>query len=97
MPETKRFTDPLLGDCSYSFFYITNNLYGGYSAKCAKGSISVDYASPKEMVDLARKAGMNVSLAGEAWIEVGRRGFGEQVSPSEAERLIEDLKKKRGF
>jgi len=91
------FEDTLLGKCQYQFFYITNNLYGGYSAHCERGSISVDYADPREVVNMAEKSEMVVNLAGEAWKEVGKIGFGEIVYPPEARDLIKKLAEKRGF
>jgi len=89
----KKFTDPMLGTCQFEFFYVTNHMYGGYYAKCEKGSISVDYADAKEMVDRAEKAGMWLSLAGGRWKEIGREGFGEQVAPVIARILIDKLRK----
>jgi len=91
------FQEPVLGKCRYTAFYITNNLYGGYSARCEKGSIATDYADPKEVIKLAKTAMMNVHLAGDAWKEIGRAGWGELVTPSEAEGVLRELAKKRGF
>jgi len=93
----KKFSDPLLGVCEFEFFYITNHMYGGYSAKCDKGRISVDYADANEVIDTAQKAGMWISLAGSRWKEIGREGFGEQVAPVIARALITKLRTvKRG-
>jgi len=95
--EKGKFTDPIIGQCHYTSFYITNQLYGGYSAKCAKGSISVEYEDAGKVVDLAEKNQMDIYLAGDAWIEVGRTGWGEKVTPTEAKKLLEELKHIRGF
>jgi hypothetical protein len=92
----RSFTDPLLGVCEFQFFYVTNDLYGGYSAKCEKGNLSVDYADPVEVIDLAENAEMMVNLAGGAWKEIGRKGYGELVTHVEAVRLLGELAQKRG-
>jgi len=95
--EAGTFTDPLLGRCGYTGFYITNEMYGGYSANCEKGRISVDYANPLDVINLAEKALMPVQLAGGVWEWVGRKGWGETVGPSEAKKLLQELSQKRGI
>lgn len=97
LPRSAEFTEPVLGRCHYEGFYITNQFYGGYSAKCEHGSISADYHNPLDVVNLAKKADMSVHLAGDAWKEVGRKGWGEVVSPDEAEKLLKELARKRGL
>ena len=98
-PNAKKptFDDPHLGACAYTSFYITNELYGGWAAHCEHGRIDVDYADPEKVVALADDAGMNVSLAGGAWKEIGRKGYGEKVDPMQGLRLLGELKRKRGF
>lgn len=94
--DGQSFTDAILGKCQYESFYLTNELYGGYSYKCERGFSSVSYADPQEVIAIARKAGFTkIHLAGEIWAEVGRTGWGEEVSLEEAERLLEELKRKR--
>lgn len=97
LPHSAEFTDPHLGLCRYDGFYITNQFYGGYSAKCEQGSLSADYHNPLEVINIAKKADMSVHLAADAWKEVGRKGWGEVVSPDEAERLLKELASKRGL
>ena len=94
-PREQTFQDPLLGKCRYTFFYITNDLYGGYSYECENGRGSVDYANARNVVKLAKDVGMEVHLAGQEWKLVGYRGEGEKVSPDEAMRLIDELQAKK--
>jgi hypothetical protein len=93
--KVKAYWDPLLGHCEHKLFYVVNEAYGGYFSQCSKGSESADYVDAKEIVKLAEKVGMKVSLAGGVWIEVGKSGFGEEVSADEAERLVDELRLKR--
>lgn len=91
------FIEPVLGRCAYDSFFLVNDLYAGYTAKCEHGSITVDYADPKEIIKLAEKSQMLISLAGDAWKEVGREGFGEIVDYAEATKLLKQLSEKKGF
>ena len=91
----KEYHDPVIGKCRYKFFYVTNELYGGYSSSCEGGSESTDYMDSSEVVDLAERARMPVSLAGPIWREVEKKGFGEEVSPSQARELIKKLREAR--
>ena len=90
------FTDPIIGRCKFKdSFYVTNDLYGGYSYDCEKGSGMVDYANAESVIELARNLGFKVHLASGAWKEIDREGFGEKVSAEEARFLLNELKRKR--
>ncbi len=91
--EGKVFQDPVLGRCEYSSFYLTNSLMGGYSAVCEHGRDDTDYASVEDVIGRAEKAGMMVSLAGGRWRDIGEKGFGQQVTASEARRMVNRLKR----
>lgn len=92
-PE-RTYQDPMLGRCEYTFFYVINDLYGGWSASCEHGTDRAEYVKVEEVIDKAEKAGMPVSLAGGRWRAVGHEGFGEKVSASEARKLVEQLRRK---
>jgi len=90
------FHDRFIGKCKFrDGFYITNDLYGGYSYDCEGGSGSVQYTKPEDVIDRAKKAGNDVHLAGNVWELVGKKGWGEKVSPDEATKLIDKLKEKQ--
>jgi hypothetical protein len=89
------FEDETLGKCTYTTFFIGSELYGGYNAKCARGSMAVDYANPQEVIMRAANAKMPVHLAGDLWKKIGREGWGERVTPSEATELLKQLAAKR--
>jgi predicted RNA-binding Zn-ribbon protein involved in translation (DUF1610 family) len=82
------FIDPLIGGCRYTSAYITNHLYGGYSYQCERGSGSVDYANPADVIRLAMKFGLPIHLAGDAWKDVGRIGFGETEANKKVRRML---------
>jgi len=91
------FHSEILGRCHYRHFYLTNELYGGYSYQCERGFGSADYVNPNLVLELAEKAGFaTVHLAGGVWELVGRKGWGEEVTVGEARRLVEELRKRRG-
>ena len=87
--------DRLLGLCKYTGFYLTNEQYGGWTATCEKGATTCQYVPAEKVIELAKKAGMKIHLAGPVWREIGKSGWGELVSPQEAEILISQLKKAR--
>jgi len=92
----KTFKDPILGRCSYSFFYLVNDLYGGYSYSCERGHGALDYGDPKEVLEKAAEAKFDkVALAGGAWKEIGRKGWGEEVTLDQAKWALEDLRRRR--
>jgi len=94
--DRRGFYDRILGMCRFRFFYLTNDLYGGYSYECERGFGSVDYVDPESVLKVAKEAGFkDIHLAGDIWKLVGRRGWGEVVSLEEAEKLIRKLKKVR--
>ena len=81
----------------YEGFYLTNDLYGGYSFRESPTlSGSADYTNPEEVLRLAKESGAKeIHLAGDSWKRIGRKGWGEVVSIEEAERLLKALKQKR--
>jgi len=89
------YTDPILGKCKYTGFYLYNQLVGGWLATCEKGKISCDVVPSREVIMMARKAKMDIHLAGEIWKEVGKLGWGEPVTPEEANILVTKLIAKR--
>ncbi|HYB93247.1 MAG TPA: hypothetical protein VED00_03800 [archaeon] len=88
--STGEFIDKHLGKCVYESFYITNDVVGGYSAKCEDGYISCDFLPSLEIVRKAEAVGMNISLNGKIWSQVERKN-GEQVTPEEAKKLVKRL------
>jgi len=91
------FEDPLLGKCRFKAFYLTNDLYGGYSYTCERGFGSADFIPADEVLRLAEKAGIKtIHLAGGRWEEVGYKGWGEEVSLEEAKKALAKLKQKYG-
>jgi len=89
------FTDPVIGRCKFKDgFYITNDLYGGYSYDCEHGSGSTSYTEPSKVLKLAEAAGKEVHLAGNVWELVGEKGWGQKVSIEKAKSLLNELKKK---
>jgi len=90
----KKFTDKFLGKCAYKGFYIVNDLVGGYNFKCTGGFGSSSFVDVKEVIKLAKSAGMNVHLAGGRWSDVGKKGFGQQVTPRKATELVKKLRGK---
>lgn len=80
----------------YSRPYLTNWQYGGYSyveedpAKperlWTRGM--ADYVRPEEVIAIAEKEDLDISLAGEFWERIGYRGWGEKISTSEAKRAL---------
>jgi len=90
--DEKKFHEPTIGECHYTSFYLSNDIYGGYSAVCERGRIDVDYKNASKVVDLAEKANMDVRLAGGEWRMIGKVGWGELVPPTEARKLIKVLK-----
>jgi hypothetical protein len=57
--------------------------------------MAVDYADPQEVIMRAANAKMPVHLAGDLWKKIGREGWGERVTPSEATELLKQLAAKR--
>ena len=92
----REFVDPVLGRCRYVSFWIVNETYGGFKAECEYGIFEGQFISARKIVELAKRSGLKVSLAGGIWRVVGRRGYGEEVSPEIAEKLIEILEKTVG-
>jgi hypothetical protein len=85
------FIDKILGKCKHTSFFIVNEAVGGLTAECEKGRISHEFVPATEIVRMAKEQNLNVSLAGGKWELVGKKGFGERVSPEEAERLVKEL------
>ena len=89
MPE--EFHDSLLGKCKFNLdsFYLTNDLYGGYSYDCERGSGAVSYARPKDILEVAQGAEVKeIHLAGDVWTLLGKKGWGEKVHVDEASAFI---------
>jgi len=94
-PTRYGFHDKVLGYCEYDkdSFYITNEMYGGYSYTCEHGRGSEEYAPTSKVLELAEKAGVEqVRLAGDAWKAIGKEGMGEKVTIKEARRLVQQLR-----
>lgn len=80
--------------------YLVNDLYGGFSnarKETEKGETvkSGSYLGADDVIDYAKKHNLPVYLAGDSWKEIGREGWGEKVSPEEAEKALQELRKKR--
>jgi len=91
----KTFTDKFLGKCRYNGFYLVNDINGGYSFKCSGGSGASDFVDPEKVIKLAKSAGMKVHLAGGRWEGVGKKGWGQKVTPKQATELVEKLSKRQ--
>ena len=79
--------------------YLVNTMYGGYSnarKKTESGEYikSGSYLPAEDVIEYAKKHNLPVHLAGYRWEEIGYKGWGEEVSPEEAEKAWLELKKK---
>jgi len=89
------FQHPNLGKCRYTGFYLVNEMYGGWFATCEKGKISATYVPSEKIIELAKNSKMKIHLSGSIWRDIGKLGWGELVTPEEAEILVYNLKRKR--
>lgn len=70
--------------------YIVNGFYGGYRYINRYGhTVSVCYADAREVVQLAKKFGQRVHLAGTNWQRHGYHGWGQPVDVNTAALLVE--------
>jgi hypothetical protein len=88
--------DSILGECKLDGAYLTNQNYGGYNYHCDRGSGAVDYAQPENVLEIAKKEKLpKIHLAGDAWRDIGHRGYGEEVPTEEGEKLLNQLREYR--
>jgi hypothetical protein len=89
------YIDEFLGKGRYISFYIVNEFIGGLSADCKNGRVTEHFVPSTEIIRIAKEQGFYIYLAGGIWELVGKKGYGERVTPEEAERLVKKLREKR--
>ena len=68
--------------------YLVNDKIGGYYIKMGNVIITGDYIPAHKIVEMAKKRKVKIHLASGFWQRLGRKGYGEKVSPHIAEKLI---------
>ena len=69
--------------------YLTNKLIGGYFLKIdTDHSEAGDFIPAREIIRMAKQHKVKIHLAGNYWEQYNKKGWGETVSPEEAEKLI---------
>jgi hypothetical protein len=91
------FEDGVLGKCRFDLdgFYVTNEMYGGYSYHCTGGMASAEYVDPSKVLGIAADLNAKVHLAGDVWPLINRKGWGEVVSVEDAKAAVQELQKLR--
>jgi hypothetical protein len=86
--EDKTFDSFFLGKIKMISIRTSLNVAGGsYSAKGKKGSSSVDFITPKNIAKIAKELDFKVHLSSD-WSIVGKKGYGELVTPEELDNLL---------
>lgn len=81
------------------YLYLLNDKVGGFSLEylAPDGSslkIEGQDIPADKVIKIARETGNYVFLSGGEWFKIGKEGYGEAVSPEEAEVLIQRLQEK---